>query len=121
MMKMTKTGKRIIAVSILLLTVLLVGCLLFTGNQLADVPKDFKEYKSILFEGKDGTMVAFTEENAQYDTVENDMIVLDLKEYADGVITMEKQDKTYVFVVIGKDMLYDVNTNQILTRRGAYD
>ena len=65
---MTKTVKRILAVVLLLLVVLLVGCLVFTGNRLADYPEDFKDYKSVVFESEDGTMVAFTENGALYDT-----------------------------------------------------
>ena len=117
---MTKTVKRGFAVTLLFLVVLLVGCLVFTGNRLADYPKEFSDYKSKVYEGKDGTMVAFTENNALYDTQETNMILLDFKEYSEGVIIMQRQDVTYTFVAIGKDMLYDGNTNQILTRRGAY-
>ena len=117
---MTKTGKRILAVVLLLLTVLLVGCLVFTGNRLADYPKEFKDYKSVVFESEDGTMVAFTENGAMYDTEKNTINMLEFTDYAEGVITMEKQDVVYTFVAVGKDMLYDSNTNQILTRRGAY-
>ena len=117
---MTKTGKRILAITLLVLTVLLVGCLIFTGNQLANYPKEFKDYKSVVYEGKDGTMVAFTENGAMYDTAENTVIMLEFTDYAEGVITMEKQGTAYTFVVVGKDMLYDVHTKQILTRRGAY-
>ena len=117
---MTKTGKRIIAMTLLVLTVLLVGCLIFTGNRLADHPKEFKDYKSVVFEGEDGTIVAFTENGALYDTVENTIIMLEFTDYADGVITMQKEDSVCTFVAVGKDMLYDTNTKQILTRRGAY-
>ena len=117
---MTKTGKRILAVVLLLLTVLLVGCLVFTGNRLADYPKEFKDYKSVVFESEGGTMVAFTENGALYDTAESAVIMLELTDYSEGVITMEKQGTVYTFVAVGKDMLYDENTNQILTRRGAY-
>ena len=117
---MTKTGKRILAVVLLLLTVLLVGCLVFTGNRLADYPEDFKDYKSVVFESKDGTMVAFTENGALYDMAENAVVMLGFTDYSEGVITMEKQGTVYTFVAVGKDMLYDENTNQILTRRGAY-
>ena len=117
---MTKTVKRILAVVLLLLLVMLVGCLIFTGNRLADYPKEFKDYKSVVFESKDGTMVAFTEDGALYDTAENTVIMLELTEYAEGVITMQKQDAVYTFVAVGKDMLYDENAEQILTRRGAY-
>ena len=117
---MTKTVKRILAVVLLLLTVLLVGCLVFTGNRLADYPEDFKNYKSVVFESEDGTMGAFTENGALYDMAENAVVMLGFTDYSEGVITMEKQGTVYTFVAVGKDMLYDKNTNQILTRRGAY-
>ena len=51
-----------LAVVILLLTVLLVGCLVFTGNQLANYPRGIDDYKRAIFDGKDGTMVAFTDD-----------------------------------------------------------
>ena len=117
---MTKTIKRVLAIILLVLAVLLVGCLIFTGNRLADYPKEFKDYKSVVFESKDGTMVAFTENGALYDTPESTVIMAEFKDYSEGVIMMEKQGTVYTFVVVGKDMLYDKNTNQILIRRGAY-
>ena len=117
---MTKTVKRVLAITLLVLAVLLVGCLIFTGNRLADYPKDFKDYKSAVYEGKDGIMVAFTENGALYDTAENTVIMLALTDYKEGVITMQKQGTVYTFVAVGKDMLYDENAKQILTRRGAY-
>ena len=117
---MTKTGKRILAITLLVLAVLLIGCLVFTGNRLADYPKEFEEYKSVVFESKDGTMVAFMENGALYDTAENTVTMLEFTEYSEGVISMQKQGTIYTFVAVGKDILYDGNTNQILTRRGAY-
>ena len=117
---MTKTGKRILAVSIVCFMVLWIGYLVYTGNHMSSFTKDFADYKSVAYEGKDGTMVAFTENGALYDTVESTVIMLEFTEYSEGVITMEKQDVVYTFVVVGKDMLYDANTKQILTRRGAY-
>ena len=117
---MTKTGKRILAVSIVCFMTLVIGYLVFTGNHISSFTKDFADYKSVVYEGKDGTMVAFTENGALYDTVESTVIMLEFTEYSEGVITMEKQDDVYMFVVVGKDMLYDAHTKQILTRRGAY-
>ena len=117
---MTKTGKRILAVSIVFFMALWIGYLVFTNNHMSSFTKDFAEYKSVVYEGKDGTMVAFTENGALYDTVESTVIMLEFTEYSEGVITMEKQDDVYMFVVVGKDMLYDAHTKQILTRRGAY-
>ena len=117
---MTKTGKRILAVSIVCLMVLWIGYLVFTGNHMASFTKDFADYKSVVYEGRDGTMVAFTENGALYDTAEDTVIMIEFTGYSEGVITMEKKDVVYTFVALGKDMLYDAHTKQILTRRGAY-
>ena len=117
---MTKTGKRILAVSIVFFMALWIGYFAFTGNHMSSFTKDFTKYKSVVYEGKDGTMVAFTESGALYDTAENAVIIIEFTDYTEGVITMEKQDVVYTFVVVGKDMLYDAHTKQILTRRGAY-
>ena len=117
---MTKTGKRILAVSIVFFMVLWIGYFVFTGNHMSSFTKDFADYKSVVYEGKDGTMVAFTENGALYDTTENHVIMVEFKDYSEGVITMQKQGTVYKFVVVGRDMLYDENTSQILTRRGAY-
>lgn len=117
---MTKTGKRILAVSIVFFTILWIGYLVFTGNHMSSFTKDFAEYKSKVYVGKDGTMVAFTGNGALYDTAESTVIMLEFMEYSEGVITMEKQGVVYTFVAVGKDMLYDAHTKQILTRRGAY-
>ena len=113
---MTKTSKRILAVALLILTVLLVGCLVFTGNRLTDCPKNIEEYKRATFIGKDGTMVAFTEAEAWYGTGE-EVILLDIIRYEEGVITMAKSDKQYRFVAIDDETIYDENTKRLLTRR----
>ena len=117
---MTKTGKRILAVSIVFFMALWIGYFAYTGNHMSSFTKDFTKYKSVVYEGRDGTMVAFTENGALYDTVESTVIMLEFMEYTEGVITMEKKDAVYTFVVVGKDMLYDAHTKQILMRRGAY-
>ena len=118
---MTKTVKRVLAITLLVLAVLLVGCLIFTGNRLADYPKDFEDYKSVVYEGKDGTMVAFTENGAWYSVGENEMILLEITDYSEGVVTMEKKDTTYRFVTIDKQTIYDETTKSLLTRRGNDD
>ena len=114
---MTKTGKRILAVVILILTVLLVGCLVFTGNRLANYPENIDGYKRVVFEGKDNTMVAFTEDKAWYGTGEEQVILLEIISYEEGVITMKRKDVTYRFVVIDETTIYDENTKILLTRR----
>ena len=118
---MAKTGKRILAVIILLLTVLLVGCLVFTGNRLAGYPSNIDEYKRAVFEGKDNTMVAFTDNGAWYGIGEEEIILLDFVSYEEGVITMSKDEKPYVFVAIDANTIYDENSKQLLTRRAIDD
>ena len=114
---MTKTGKRILAVIILILTVLLVGCLLYTGNRLANYPDDLEGYRRVVFEGKDNTMVAFTDEGAWYGTGEEQVILLEITDYSEGVITMKKNELEYRFVAIDEDTIYDENSKNLLTRR----
>ena len=118
---MAKTGKRILAVVLLILTVLLVGCLVFTGNRLADYPEDLDGYKREIFEGKDDTMVAFTDSGAWYGAGEEEIILLDFVSYEEGVVTMSKDEKQYVFVAIDADTIYDENSKQLLTRRAIDD
>ena len=118
---MAKTGKRILAVIILILTVLLVGCLAFTGNRLANYPDDIDGYKRAVFEGKDNTMVAFTDNGAWYGIGEEEIILLETTSYEEGVITMVKNETTYRFVVIDANTIYDENSKQLLTRRAIDD
>ena len=118
---MAKTGKRILAVIILILTVLLVGCLIFTGNRLANYPDDINDYKRAVFEGKDNTMVAFTENGAWYGIGEEEIILLETTSFEEGVITMEKNEIQYRFVLIDANTIYDENSKQLLTRRAIDD
>ena len=117
---MAKTGKRILAVTLLILTVLLVGWLWFTGNRLANYPT-IDVYKRAVFEGKDNTIVAFTDEGAWYGTGEEEVILLEITDYSEGVITMKKDNRNLRFVAVDEDMIYDENTKQFLTRRASDD
>lgn len=118
---MAKTGKRILAVVILVLVVLLVGWLFYTGNRLADYPSSLDGYKRVVFEGKDNTIVAFTEDGAWYGTGENEVILLEISDYTEGVITMKKNETSYRFVAVNDDMIYDETSKQFLTRKASED
>ena len=118
---MAKTGKRILAVVLLILTVLLVGCLVFTGNRLANYPKDIEEYKRATFIGKDGTMVSFTDDGGWYNAGRSEVILLEITSYEEGVITMVKNSQTYRFVAIDDKTIYDESTKQFLKRRVTDD
>ena len=63
---MTKGIKRIIAVVLLIVVVLLIGYSCHTGNRLAKSPDSLDGYKRYIFRAKDGTMVAFTDESVWY-------------------------------------------------------
>ena len=115
---MTKRIKRIIAVVLLIVTVLLIGYSCHTGSRLASPPDNLDGYKRYLFRSKDGTMVAFTDENVWYGTGEEPMILLEINEYKEGVISMKREEQNYEFVAIDEKTIYDVQSEKLLIRRG---
>ena len=115
---MTKRVRRILAVILLTVTVLLVGYSCFTSSRLANSPDDLDCYKRYVFRSKDGTMVAFTEENVWYGTGEETMLLLDISEYKEGVITMKREEEKYEFMAIDESTLYDMQRKELLIRRG---
>ena len=117
---MKKTGKKILAVMLLMIFVLLFGCFVYTSNRLTGYPKDLTDYERVVFTDKDGTMVAFNGNGALYTFNDETVIILTFSGYSDGVITMCENGKDYRFVAIGESILYDENTKQFLKRRGAY-
>lgn len=115
-----KRIKRIIAVIILCVVVLLVGYSCYTGSRLTNYPSDIDGYKNKTFYGKDGGMVAFADGYAWYQTDEQEIVLLTVEEYKQGVIIMERNDITYHFTVIDADTLYDEQTQEILTKGERY-
>ena len=115
-----KTVKRIVAVIILVVFVLLVGYSCYTGSRLTNYPQDLDGYKNKTFYTNDGGMVAFTDEYVWYQAGEQDVILLKIKSYEQGVILMMKDDKEYAFTTVDNDTLYDEQTNKILTKGARY-
>ena len=115
-----KRIRRIIAVVVLCTLVLLVGYSCYTGSRLTEYPKGMDGYKDTTFYGKDGGMVAFTDEYAWYVTKEQGIILLMLAGYQDGVITMIRDKKEFYFIAVDSDTLYDKQTKKILTRGTGY-
>ena len=115
---MTKTVKRLIAVVLLLVTVLLIGYSWFTANRLASYPKTLDGYKNMVFRANDGTMVAFTGENIWYAEQGEDMVLLVTESYEEGVITLKYGEETLQFVAIDENTLYCPVSEQFLTKRG---
>ena len=114
---MTKGIKRIIAVVLLIVVVLLIGYSCHTSSRLAKYPDSLDGYKRYVFKAKEGTMVAFTDENVWYGTGEP-LVLLEICEYKEGVISMERDEQIYEFVAIDEKMIYDVQTKELLIRRG---
>ena len=115
-----KTVKRIIAVVILCVVVLLVGYSCYTGSRLTNYPQNLDGYKNRTFYTNDGGMVAFTDEYAWYKTGEQEIVLLKISSYEQGVLVMVKDDKEYTFTVIDNDTLYDEQTKEILTEGERY-
>ena len=115
-----KTVKRIIAVVILCVVVLLVGYSCYTGSRLTSYPENLDGYKNKTFYTNEGGMVAFTDEYAWYQTGEQEIVLLKISSYEQGVLVMVKDDKEYTFTVIDNDTLYDEQTEQILTKGERY-
>ena len=114
-----KTVKRIIAVVILCVVVLLVGYSCYTGSRLTNYPQNLDGCKNRTFFTNDGGMVAFTDEYAWYKTGEQEIVLLKIESYEQGVLVMVKDDKEYTFTVIDNDTLYDEQTEQFLVKRGG--
>lgn len=115
---MTKGVKRIIAVVLLIVVALLIGYSCHTGNRLAKSPDSLDGYKRYIFRAKDGTMVAFADENVWYGTGDVPLILLEIKDYKEGVISMEREEQIYEFVAIDGKTIYDTQTGELLIRRG---
>ena len=115
---MTKTVKRIIAVVLLLVTVLLIGYSCYTANRLASYPDTLDGYKNMVFRANDGTMVAFTGENVWYSEQGADMVLVTTESYKEGVITLKYNEETLQFVAIDEDTLYCPVSTQFLKKRG---
>ena len=99
---MATTLKRILAVVALIAVVFTVGFLVFTGNRLSRYP------------------VAFKADNTVYYTVGENQVKLTITDYKDGVIYLEKDEASYMFVAIGGDTLYDAQEKEFFySRDGA--
>lgn len=114
---MTKI-RRMIAVVLLIVVVLLVGYSCHTGNRLTSPPDSLDGYKRYVFRANDGTMVAFMDENVWYGRDDEPMVLLEINEYQKGVISMKREGEKYEFIAIDDVTIYDCQTDRILIRRG---
>ena len=115
---MTKGIKRIIAVVLLIVVVLLIGYSCHTGSRLAEYPDNLDGYKRYVFKAKEGAMVAFTDNNVWYGMGDEPLVLLKIIKYEEGVISMERNEQIYEFVAIDEKTIYDMQTKELLIRRG---
>ena len=115
---MIKAVRRIITVVLLIAVVWVVGYSCYTCSRLTKHPDTLDGYKGGTFKAKDGTMVAFIEENVWYGVGEESLILLEISEYKEGVITMQRGEIIYEFVAIDENAIYDCQTKKGLVRAG---
>ena len=111
--------RRLIAVVLLIVVVLLVGYSCYTGNRLTSPPDNLDGYKRYVFRANDGTRVAFMDENVWYGIDDEPMVLLEIDVYQEGVISMQREGENYEFVAIDDVTIYDCQAERILIRRGA--
>ena len=63
-------------------------------------------------------MAAFADKNVWYGTGDMPMILLEINEYTEGVISMSREEQNYEFVAIDEKTIYDTQTKELLIRRG---
>ncbi len=117
-----KTIKRIIAVVLLIVTVLLVCYMCKTCSRLKGIDNTIEDYKNTAFYTEDGkiTLVILEDYSANYN-VEGNEIVLTFKEYKDGVLDFYTEENAYSFVALNDGSLFDANTKEILIRSSVYE
>lgn len=117
-----KTIKRIIAVVLLIVTVLMVCYMCKTCSRLKGIDNTIEDYKNTAFYTEDGkiTLVIMEDYSANYN-VEGNEIILTFKEYKDGVLDFYIEENAYSFVALNDGSLFDVNTKEILIRSSAYE
>ena len=113
---MTKI-KKVLAILILCLIILLVGYSWYTSSRLTSYPRDLDSYNNATFYTNDGGMVVFMDGYAWYTTDEHGIDLLKVQAYEQGMIVMTKEAEEYMFTAIDDNMLYDAQRKVFLERR----
>ena len=109
--------KRFFAFLILLILLFVVLYLIFTGERINDYP-DMEYFNGKTFVNENIGLV-FSESGVWYETGEK-LLLLELKEYSCGIMTLKRDNEIYTFTAIGKETIFDGQTYQFLIKRGAY-
>ena len=115
---MVKKSRVILSMILIIVSVLLVGCLIFTGSRLANYPEQLDEMERKVYKDED-THLQFWDDGVWYQNGEDELIFLDERGYQEGVLTMGKEDQLFRFVFIDSDTIYDESTSSLLVRSEA--
>ena len=115
---MRKKLIRMLAVIVLVVVIVLIGYLSFTGDRLSNPPPSLDCYKGYTFKSDSGGTIAFTDENVWYATGNSPMYLMEIKGYKEGIISMQRKDVFYKFVAIDETMIYDCQSKEFLVRSG---
>ena len=112
-----KTIKRILAVALLIITITAVGYLVYTGGRFSFNGDNYQGLIGNTYTNKENNVVVyFNEENSIEYRTENGTFTLQQSELKDEVIICQDEEEQYRFVIISEQVLYDVNTKQVLWR-----
>lgn len=117
-----KTIKRIIAIVLLIVTVLLACYMCKTCGRLKDTDNTLENYQNTSFytENAKITLTILEDYSAKY--LYNDSeISLTFNDFSDGVLEFISEEKAYSFVVIDNDKLFDISSKKLLKRSKYYE
>ena len=114
---MRKKIRRMIAVLLLIMVLVVIGYFVYTRNQINNYPNDVMDFQGHIFDGNDDTMVVFNKAGVWYYSKEETLSLMEIICYEDGVLTIANKNEVRRFVVINKDMMYDAEEKSILMRR----
>ena len=111
-----KKAKRIIAFALLIGIAFVLAYFVFTGKRFGRYPENAEALQGEVYVNEN-VVLSFYDTGLWYETKEK-VLLLEIKEYADGVLSTERNGATYRFTVIDADAVYDWQINKILVRRG---
>lgn len=117
-----KTIKRIIAVVLLIVTVLLACYMCKTCSRLKDTDNNLENYQNASFYTKDvGISLTILEDYSAKYLCDGTETSLTFKDFSDGVLEYISEDKAYSFVVVDSNELFDVTSKNLLKRSKYYE
>jgi hypothetical protein len=110
--------KKILALLLLFLLVVVLCYGIFTGKRITNYSKELNELDGKTFANSE-TGLSFLGSGIWYQTGE-DILLLQIKDYTSGVITMERENEEFVFTIIDGNTIFDGQENKFLVKRGVY-